>query len=460
MPIVFRKIDNLVSNPKNEAAPIGGGSGVQNNQNPYASTFRNPSDVLSANINEKQGDLDTGLNQNIKDAQSNLDKSTQTYTDNLKNIENEQTYAGKDELNKIDDGQFSKLQSLLSPEERQKRMDTTTSSTKFINPDTSAVAAASSVQGLSNQLRNQYNTTAGGSRLDALLYRNSGQAGQALNKNLSDINNFNTTRNNYLNNESNALTNSKANIANTANTVRSDVQGLKQQLSTTAQQQATDAQNTFNSARQNLFSTELPQLQSNILQNFTKNIGSNPQFRSSLNAQYNSMRPWDANNTRDSLFTDLAKDSQNLQADPAVISAFLKQYNTDDPSLYISPNRTFDQSQFLDSRFNKLASLLREEQIAPSGVPVDTNPAFDNSEYSNSLTNSLTQQFINNPETSLWNLYNYSGASNPETQTHQRLYDFAYRPGSKLQELYPMYPNLNQTYATLQDFLDNQYFKK
>lgn len=362
MPIVFRKIDNLVSNPKNEAAPIGGGSGVQNNQNPYASTFRNPSDVLSANINEKQGDLDTGLNQNIKDAQSNLDKSTQTYTDNLKNIENEKTYAGKDELNKIDDGQFSKLQSLLSPEERQKRMDTTTSSTKFINPDTSAVAAASSVQGLSNQLRNQYNTTAGGSRLDALLYRNSGQAGQALNKNLSDINNFNTTRENYLNNENAALANAKSNLANTANTVRSDVQGLKQQLGTTAQQQATDAQNMFNTSRQNLLNNEIPELQANTIQNLLKDVALQNNLTQYLPGQ----------NQRSS-----------FQYVPNV-----------DPSLYVSPERTFDQSQFLDSRFNKLAGLLGEEQIAPSASPADTNVAFNRDEYLNNLQESARPDLL------------------------------------------------------------------
>jgi phage shock protein A len=362
MPIVFRKIDNLVSNPKNEAAPIGGGSGAQNNQNPYASTFRNPSDVLSANINEKQGDLDTGLNQNIKDAQSNLDKSTQTYTDKLKGIENEKTYAGKDELNKIDDGQFSKLQSLLSPEERQKRMDTTTSSTKFINPDTSAVAAASSVQGLSNQLRNQYNTTAGGSRLDALLYRNSGQAGQALNKNLSDINAFNSTRENYLGNEANALTNSKANLANTANTVRSDVQGLKQQLGTTAQQQAIDAQNTFNSARQNLLNNEIPNLQANTIQNLLKDVALQNNLTQYLPGQ----------NQRSS-----------FQYVPNI-----------DPSLYVSPERTFDQSQFLDSRFNKLAGLLGEEQIAPSASPADTNVAFNRDEYLNNLQESARPDLL------------------------------------------------------------------
>jgi hypothetical protein len=362
MPIVFRKIDNLVSNPKNEAAPIGGGSGAQNNQNPYASTFRNPSDVLSANINEKQGDLDTGLNQNIKDAQSNLDKSTQTYTDNLKNIENEKTYAGKDELNKIDDGQFSKLQSLLSPEERQKRMDTTASSTKYINPDTSAVAAASSVQGLSNQLRNQYNTTAGGSRLDALLYRNSGQAGQALNKNLSDINNFNTTRENYLNNENAALANAKSNLANTANTVRSDVQGLKQQLGTTAQQQAIDAQNTFNTSRQNLLNNEIPELQANTIQNLLKDVALQNNLTQYLPGQ----------NQRSS-----------FQYVPNI-----------DPSLYVSPERTFDQSQFLDSRFNKLAGLLGEEQITPSASPADTNVAFNRDEYLNNLQESARPDLL------------------------------------------------------------------
>jgi len=362
MPIVFRKIDNLVSNPKNEAAPIGGGSGAQNNQNPYASTFRNPSDVLSANINEKQGDLDTGLNQNIKDAQSNLDKSTQTYTDNLKNIENEKTYAGKDELNKIDDGQFSKLQSLLSPEERQKRMDTTASSTKYINPDTSAVAAASSVQGLSNQLRNQYNTTAGGSRLDALLYRNSGQAGQALNKNLSDINNFNTTRENYLNNENAALANAKSNLANTANTVRNDVQGLKQQLGTTAQQQATDAQNTFNTSRQNLLNNEIPELQANTIQNLLKDVALQNNLTQYLPGQ----------NQRSS-----------FQYVPNI-----------DPSLYVSPERTFDQSQFLDSRFNKLAGLLGEEQITPSASPADTNVAFNRDEYLNNLQESARPDLL------------------------------------------------------------------
>jgi phage shock protein A len=362
MPIVFRKIDNLISNPKNEAAPIGGGSGTQSTQNPYASTFQNPSNILNANINEKQGDLDTGLNQNIKDAQSNLDKSTQTYTDNLKNIENEQTYAGKDELNKIDDGQFSKLQSLLSPEERQKRMDSTTSSTKYVNPDTSAVAAASSVEGLSNQLRNQYNTTAGGSRLDALLYRNSGQAGQALNKNLSDINNFNTTRENYLNNESNALTNSKSNLANTANTVRSDVQGLKQQLGTTAQQQATDAQNTFNTSRQNLLNNEIPNLQANTIQNLLKDVALQNNLTQYLPGQ----------NQRSS-----------FQYVPTI-----------DPSLYVSPERTFDQSQFLDSRFNKLASLLGENQIATSATPADTNATFNRDEYLNNLQESARPDLL------------------------------------------------------------------
>jgi hypothetical protein len=362
MPIVFRKIDNLVSNPKNEASPIGGGSGAQSTQNPYASTFQNPSNILNANINEKQADLDTGLNQNIKDAQQNLDKSTQTYTDKLKGIENEQTYAGKDELNKIDDGQFSKLQSLLSPDERQKRMDSTTSSTKYVNPDTSAVAAASSVEGLSNQLRNQYNTTAGGSRLDALLYRNSGQAGQALNKNLSDINAFNSTRNNYLGNEANALTNSKANLANTANTVRSDVQGLKQQLGTTAQQQATDAQNTFNSARQNFLDNEIPTLQADTIQNLLKDVALQNNLTQYLPGQ----------NQRSS-----------FQYVPNI-----------DPSLYVSPERTFDQSQFLDSRFNRLASLLGENQIAPSATPADTNATFNRDEYVNALQESARPDLL------------------------------------------------------------------
>jgi hypothetical protein len=362
MPIVFRKIDNLVSNPKNEASPIGGGSGTQSTQNPYASTFQNPSAVLNANINEKQADLDTGLNQNIKDAQQNLDKSTQTYTDRLKGIENEQTYGGQNELNKIDDNQFSKLQSLLSPDERQKRMDSTTSSTKYVNPDTSAVAAASSVEGLSNQLRNQYNTTAGGSRLDALLYRNSGQAGQALNKNLSDINAFNSTRNNYLGNEANALTNSKANIANTANTVRSDVQGLKQQLGTTAQQQATDAQNTFNSARQNFLDNEIPTLQADTIQNLLKDVALQNNLTQYLPGQ----------NQRSS-----------FQYVPTI-----------DPSLYVSPERSFDQSQFLDSRFNRLASLLGENQIAPSATPADTNATFNRDEYLNALQESARPDLL------------------------------------------------------------------
>lgn len=353
MPIVFRKIDNLVSNPKNEAMPIGGGSGAQSTQNPYASTFQNPSNILSANINEKQADLDTGLNQNIKDAQQNLDKSTQTYTDKLKGIENEQTYAGKDELNKIDDNQFSKLQSLLNPDERQKRIDATQSTTKYINPDTSAVAAASTVQGLSNQLRNQYNTTAGGSRLDALLYRNSGQAGQALNKNLSDINAFNATRDNYLNNEANALTNSKANIANTANTVRSDVQGLKQQLGNQAQQQATDAQSAYNAARQNLLENEVPNLQATTI---------------------------------DKLLLDVAAKNNLTQYLPSAQQKLGFHYVPDiDPALYVSPERTFDQSQFLDSRFNRLASLLGENQIPPSATPVDTSATFNRDEYVNKL---------------------------------------------------------------------------
>lgn len=362
MPIVFRKIDNLVSNPKNEASPIGSGSGVQSTQNPYASTFQNPNAVLNANINEKQADLDTGLNQNIKDAQQNLDKSTQTYTDKLKGIENEQTYSGQNELNKIDDNQFSKLQSLLSPDERQKRMDSTTSSTKYVNPDTSAVAAASSVEGLSNQLRNQYNTTAGGSRLDALLYRNSGQAGQALNKNLSDINAFNSTRNNYLGNEANALTNSKANIANTANTVRSDVQGLKQQLGTNAQQQATDAQNTFNSARQNFLDNEIPTLQADTIQNLLKDVALQNNLTQYLPGQ----------NQRSS-----------FQYVPNI-----------DPSLYVSPERSFDQSQFLDSRFNRLASLLGENQIAPSATPADTNATFNRDEYVNALQESARPDLL------------------------------------------------------------------
>lgn len=361
MPVVFRKIDNLVSNPKNEAMPIGGGSGAQSTQNPYASTFQNPSAILNANINEKQADLDTGLNQNIKDAQSNLDKSTQSYADNLKGIENEQTYSGKDELNKIDAGQFSKLQSLLSPDAQQKRMDATTSTTKSINPDTSAVAAASTVQGLSNQLRNQYNTTAGGSRLDALLYRNSGQAGQALNKNLSDIDAFNTTRNNYLGNEANALTNSKANLTNTANTVRSDVQGLKQQLGSEAQQQAAGAQNTFNTSRQNLLDG-IPDLQATTIDNLLKDVALQNNLTQYLPGQ----------NQRSS-----------FQYVPNI-----------DPNLYVSPERTFDQSQFLDSRFNQLASLLGENQIAPSTTPVDTNATFNRDEYLNNLTESARPDLL------------------------------------------------------------------
>jgi hypothetical protein len=144
--------------------------------------------------------------------------------------------------------------------------------------------------------------------------------------------------------------------------VRSDVQGLKQQLGTTAQQQATDAQNTFNTSRQNLLNNEIPELQANTIQNLLKDVA-------------------------------LQNNLTQYLPNPSQRSGFNYQPNID-PSLYVTPERTFDQSQFLDSRFNKLAGLLGEEQIAPSASPADTNVAFNRDEYLNNLQESARPDLL------------------------------------------------------------------
>lgn len=299
------------------------------------------------------GGLETGVNKNIAETQQNLDKSSADYQSQLKNINNENQYQGVQDLQNVNDsGTFSRLNYLLNPTNTQSKLAGVKSNTANYRPDTQGVAQASDMGGLSSQLQKQYGTSAGGSRLDALLYRGGGNAGKAINQGLSDISKFNDKQQSMLGAESNLLNQFNQGAASNAQKIRQEGSAFQNQLKANAGTAAQQAQQAYDAKRAQDLSA-------------AQNIINNTDYRNQINQALNSV--YSNNEAADSRFGGRPSDQQKADLYNSLISQIdMKQF---DPNKYLGEARTFNQNAYLDPRFNTLGQLLGTEQIASASAP-------------------------------------------------------------------------------------------
>lgn len=251
MAFIFKKINNLFE-PRQEGSaesnvvnPTDANQVVQTNQkaDPYKSTFRDFSKIYEANKPEGSK-VETGLSKNIAEQTQNMAKSSEALKQSLTDVSSQYQY--NPETVKDIQPNFSKLQSLLSPTQQIAELQSKESSTADFAPDTQGLAQASTVGGLSSLLRNQYGTTQGQSRLDALLSRGSGQAGQSIRENLQNLQNFRDLQKQNLAAEDVLKNQYIQQAQDTAGTVRGDLLGQRQSYEDLANQQMATAQEAYN----------------------------------------------------------------------------------------------------------------------------------------------------------------------------------------------------------------------
>lgn len=425
MVYVFKKINDMVGG----SSPSGGqvisqGAGANPNsptdaQNPYASTYRNPDKIYQANLGENQGNVDTGLSKSLQDTQNNLTQSTNNYKSNLDSINSQYNYNGTSDLDNIgDSATFSRLSRLVNPTSAQTSLSGVQSNTANFNPDTSGVAASSTVDGLSNQLRNQYGTSAGGARLDAQLYRGSGQAGAAINNNLKQIDDFRADKQNQLSNESNILNQYEQGITNKSNILKSDAQNYQNNLLTQAQKQAANVQNNYDTTYQNSindlnnYKASLPYQQQlkdsifNIVNERSKTtplytqLPDNSAAQEALRQQFG-YTPEEFNKNITSETIDQGDSGtiskQNLNIAPylanQLFQSALPNINLDKfkPENYVSAAPSVSENMYLDPKFNSISQLLGLNQRAIE-TPTSSNIVSQNDKYKSDINNYLAQQ--------------------------------------------------------------------
>lgn len=251
MVYIFKKLNDLAGAPTtNDTGNVIAGQAAGATQGTHESTFRNPSAVYNANVGQDMGGLETGVNKNIAQTQESLNKSSADYQSQLQGIDSGYKYGGRQDLENIGDtATFSRLSSLVNPAGEQSQLAGVKSNSANYQPDTSGLAQSSTMGGLSSQLQNQYGTSAGGSRLDALLYRGGGQAGKAINQGLNQINQFSQGQQQQLGQESNLLSQLQKGAVDKSNQLKSEGATYKDQLKAGAATQAQQAQTTYDAAR-------------------------------------------------------------------------------------------------------------------------------------------------------------------------------------------------------------------
>lgn len=381
-------------------------------QGTHESTFRNPSAVYNANVGQDMGGLETGVNKNIAQTQESLNKSSADYQSQLQGIDSGYKYGGRQDLENIGDtATFSRLSSLVNPAGEQSQLAGVKSNSANYRPDTSGLAQSSTMGGLSSQLQNQYGTSAGGSRLDALLYRGGGNAGKAINEGLGQVNQFNQGQQQQLGQESNLLSQLQKGAVDKSNQLKSEGAAYKGQLKAGAATQAQQAQATYDAAR----ATGLGQLQQTVdntnyktqLENILNSVfgtPSNPTRRldrnfigiqyqmegqmpkmieaakAALTAQLKSEGVSEdlipqilASATRGGFGASLGGTTLDMSpyAKQQIMNQFLGQIDMKsvDPTKFQGEARTFNQDSYLDPRFNQLGQLLGTEQIAGTTAP-------------------------------------------------------------------------------------------
>lgn len=425
MVYVFKKLNDLSGAPTDQAGSVIDGQAAGATKGTHQSTYRNPSAVYNANVGQDMGGLETGVNKNLAETQSSLDKSSADYKSQLQGIDKDYSYQGAQDLQNIGDtGTFSRLSSLVNPTGGQVRLAGVKSNTANYNPDTSGVAQSSNMGGLSAQLKNQYGTSAGGSRLDALLYRGSGQAGKAINEGLGKINQFNQGKQAQLQGETGMLNQLNQGLVDRSNQLKTEGAAYKGQLKAGAEGQAKQAQSAYDTGRQNQLS-EMEQYKQS--QDYRKQIqdainasfgdrqigrkirgegatGGLDKAGIAMRLQEQGVDPQSAAQIAATAVADGVVNDRGAWTGQADINMtdYLKQQMLDkfsggvdlnqfNPAQYQTDARTFDASSYLDPRFNQLGQLLGTEQIAGSTAP-STQLGGDRAGYEKAIQDYLAQQ--------------------------------------------------------------------
>lgn len=402
MSYAFKKVNSLFDNNKNnqqsqnqsnivDTNSHSPSSTSQPNQNSHQSDFRNFNKIYEAN-KDQGSQVQTGLDKNIAEQNQGMQQSSQEYKGGLQNVANQYQY----DPNSVKDaaGNFSKLQSILNPTQQQTQIKNVQSGTGDYKPNTQAVAQASTVGGLSSLLQNQYNTTQGQSRLDALLSRNSGQAGQSIRNNLQDLGQFRQGQQENLAQEE-AMRNKFIDQSNTnAAQARTDLgsQAAEYEKLAKAQMDADllayqgadgkgglygDAQKELQDllTAGNQFNPEEMEQVRKALYNRMKETDpyyGNAGSASRYNNQYltNSMREYIDKNKMNPVEElgigglDTVYDMRNYFVD-RMMNGINRDYKGLDPSVlgnYIEKPDQYTQEQYLNPQFNQIAQLLGQQQ--------------------------------------------------------------------------------------------------
>jgi len=420
MAYIFKKLNNLTGSAGQSDTTaatggevIGGGGGSSGNtqKDPYASTYQNPNKIYQANLNQDMGQVNTGVTKNIADTQNELTKSSDAYKTNLTNVDSKYSYGGQADLEKIGDaGTFSRLSGLINPETGKAELGGVQSKSQYYNPDTAGVAAASTVGGLSNQLKDQYGTSAGGARLDAQIYRGSGQAGKAINQNIGQLNDFQTDKTQRLGAESAMLGQYNQGITDRSNQLKSDGTSYQGNLLNTATEQAKTDQALFDTNRNNAIGGLSSQLNAGTIdaelrkaiseglagRQATKEFQSTylPDVSGAL--QRAGVEEGAANNLTANYRTEPGNGNSTVDMTDYITNKIASEQGAGaslagiDASKYVA-NQKFDANQYIDPRYNQLASLLGSQQMQ-TGAKLSTNATADDAEFKKAIASQLSGQ--------------------------------------------------------------------
>lgn len=420
MAYVFRKLNNLTGSAgqSDTAAASGGGevlagagSGNNTQKDPYASTYQNPNKVYQANLGENMGQLNTGVDKSIANTQNELTKSSDAYNTGLQGVDQKYAYNGRQDLENIGDAStFSRLGSLINPDTGKAELGGVQSKSKYLNADTTGTAAASTVGGLTNQLKDQYGTTTGGARLDAQLYRGSGQAGAAINKDINSLGAFQADKTQRLGAEKTNLDNMSQGIVNRSNQLKSEGGGYQGELLNTAKGQAAADQAKFDNSRSSALSGLSSQLNGSTIdaelrkaiseglagRAATKNFNSThlPDISGAL--QRAGIAEAEANNLTANYRTDDGHGGSNVDFTKYLTDKILGEQKGAslagvDASKFVSGPQQFDASAYLDPRYNQLASLLGGNQIGKTDK-LSTDATADNARFQSAIQDALSPQ--------------------------------------------------------------------
>ncbi len=388
---VFRKLNNLAGTgldgnvaasgtPQGQAidgAPaVSGDAGVAptTTTNSPSGNVRNPTAIYDANKNLDMGGLETGTSKAIQDADNNMKQAGYDYSAQLKAIDDKNRYNSSDLGNVGDADTYSRLKSILDGTSEKASLANVrdTAGDQFV--DASGLANASTVPGLTKELQKQYHTTAGGARLDALLYRNSGQAGKALNQDFDKLNSFQDEQKAAIDAGKKTLGLYNSGVDTRSSKLKSDINDYENNLMNAAyaaaakdftkysgdqlgtlQKRNADAENAARAAIQQAIDDEMGKNGRSYITNRSDN-------------DYQARQ-----NILDALQGKVSFDSSKYATTP--------QFSED----------MFDPHSYLDSRYNALASLIGGQQYAPSSHP-DANFGFNDSAYNEASKQYADQQ--------------------------------------------------------------------